>query len=208
MSKKSILFDFKNPDVIDKLLRYKAEIDHCSKSSVVENIILDSFLPKNKQLRDTVQEHLIIKESLEQTLIALFDYALCNISSFDIYPLIQFAALLECNRLICYTKNIQNCITQFETMLDIIETNYKERNEKWLFSQLDYDNHLLCEIKDNPSKVRLSELYQVVLDNWELLKGIPITYNFLSNLVSLYNWSNCSSDDYLKLLKILHDISV
>ena len=204
-----MLFDLNNTDVIDKLLRYKAEIDHCSKSSVVENIILDSFLPKNMQLRDIVQEHLIIKESLDQTLIALFDYALCNIqSSFDIYPLIQFVTLLECNR-ICNTKNIQNCITQFETILDIIETNYKERNEKWLFSQFDYDKHLLCVLKDNPSKVRLSELYQVVLDNWELLKGIPIAYNFLSNIVSLYNWSNCSSsDNYLKLLKILHDISV
>lgn len=207
-----VLFNFCESDLIDKLLRCQAEAERKNKSSVAEKIILDSFLPKNKSMRDIIKHCFIHDEPLEHILVAVFNHSNCHSPiNHDLIPLIQFAIkclLLDGDR-IDIAENISKCISQYELLLESIETNYKERNEKWLLIQLDLDKHLLSDLKEDPSKVRLSELYQLILDNWQLLKGIPTTYEYLSTIVTLHDWSNCNTcDNYIELLKIIRNISV
>ena len=62
---KKVLFNFHNADLIDNLLKQIAEVEHRSKSSVAESILLDSFLPKNPIIRNIIQKPLADDEPIE-----------------------------------------------------------------------------------------------------------------------------------------------
>ena len=56
---KKVLFNFIKANLVDNLLKDKAEIEHRSKSSVAEQLILDSLLPENSIARDIVSSQTV-----------------------------------------------------------------------------------------------------------------------------------------------------
>lgn len=90
---KKVLFNFHNADLIDNLLKQIAEVEHRSKSSVAESILLDSFLPKNPIIRNIIQKPLADDEPIENIIGLLFKYfASCaeDDMKVDVSSLIQF----------------------------------------------------------------------------------------------------------------------
>ena len=210
--KRNILFNIRNADLINNMLADKAKVKRTSKSSIVEELILDSYLPQNQAICQLIEDNLYQDNHvIEDLIVAIYEGIGGNVSKhYNIVPLIQFLIknLIVYGNHIGNTENLSKCIPLYESILNIIEKDYKERNEKWLLIQLDLDKHMLSDLKEDPSKVRLSELYQLILDNWQLLKEMSITYIFLSRLAALHDWSNCDTcSNRLELLEIIRNVS-
>ena len=214
---KKMLFNFLKANLIDNLLKDKAEIEHRSKSSVAEQIILDSFLPENSTARDIVSTYLYSDDNpIGNTLAAIFSYNAAGINwksvNDNLLPLVQFAKkqlIYGSTALNGDEPEIYHCISQIETIIDMLKDLAEEKPElkNAILHEVEYTTILLKCFRETPNNVKLISFYQILLNNWEYFKSSTITYRLLMDLTRLEKaWRNYA-DTRVELLQIINDIS-
>ena len=214
---KRVLFNFVKANLIDNLLKDKAEIEHRSKSSVAEQIILDSFLPQNDTARFIVSTYLFDDDNpIGNTLFAIFSYNAAGINwksvNDNLIPLVQFAKkqlVYRSTPLIGDEPELYHCISQIETIADMLETLADKMPElkSNILHEAEYTRALLKDLRERPNHVKLFNFYQILLNNWEYFKDSTMTYRLLMDLAILEKgWCNYA-ETRMELLNIINDIS-
>lgn len=214
---KKVLFNFIKANLIDRLLKDKAEVERRNKSSIAEQIILDSLLPANKDARDIVVNYLYSDDNpIGNTLSAIFSYNAAGTDwkskNDNLLPLVQFA-----QRQLVFSSiplngdepDIYHCVSQIDTIITILNKLAEEKKE--LASSILHDSEfastLLKDLKERPEQVNLSNFYLILINNWEYLKDSTFTYRLLRDLTILEKGWRDYSDVRVELLQILKDIS-
>lgn len=214
---KRVLFNFVKANLVDNLLKDKAEIEHRSKSSVAEQIILNSLLPENNTARDIVSTYLYGNDNpIGKTLSAIFSYNAAGINwksaNDNLIPLVQFAKqqLVYCSvPLNGDEPELYHCISQIETIADMLENLADEKPEmkNSILHEAEFTRTLLKDLRERPNHVQLINFYQILLNNWEYFKSSTITYRLLMDLTILEKgWRNYA-ETRVELLGIINDIS-
>lgn len=214
---KKVLFNFLKANLIDNLLKDKAEMEHRSKSSVAEQIILDSFLPENTTARNIVSTYLYDDDNpIGNTLSAIFSYNAAGVNwksvNDNLLPLVQFAKkqlIYGSMALNGDEPELYHCISQIETIIDMLKNLAEEKPElkNAVLHEIEYTNVLLKCFRETPNNVKLISFYQILLNSWDYFKSSTITYRLLMDLTILEKgWRNYA-ETRMELLHIINDVS-
>lgn len=212
------LISFVKSTLINRLVKDEAEKENRSESAIIEQTILDSFLPKNKNARCIIETYLYDDEgSIGSTLAALFSYNAAGTNWASVHdnflPLVQFAKSQEvfCNTTLSGNEDeLYHCYSQIESIINKLErmAGDDSEHEKEYLREADWARHLLQELKEEPQCSRLTNFYVLILNNWEDLKGWSITYRLLMDLAILEKgWRN-DYETRTELLELVKAISI
>lgn len=211
------LISFNNYPIIDALVKDEAYIENRSESAIIENRLLDSFLPKEKNARFWAEKLLYTEHlGIGDTLQACFSFLSAGINWKSIHdnalPLVRFAKTQECfcnslptgreNELFHFRAQVDSVCEKLESLADAYPENEfgYQKDAKWA-------RELLKEATDEPQFMRYCNFYQLLLYHWDDLKDWSITYRLLADLAALEkNWRNTPEARH-ELLEILKCVS-
>ena len=214
---KKVLFNFTKATLIDRFLKDKADVERRNKSSVAEQIILDTFLPENKSVRRIIECYLYSDNNpIGNILSEIFSYNAAGNNWKSLYdnllPLVIFASkqsVLSTFRLNGDEPDLYHCASQFDTIISILE-RIAEENDASKFNilhEIKFAKILLKDLEDHPSQIKLSNHYSILINNWEYLKDSTFTYRLLRDLTILEKgWFN-NSETRIELLQIIKDVT-
>lgn len=211
------LISFVNLPLIERLVKDEAEIENRSESAIIEKHLIDSFLPTEKNARCWAMNFLYSEDGgIGQTLNAVFATNAAGVylnSRYDnLLPIVQFAKTQEC---FCNTtpngeeRELYHFCSQLDSVCKRLELLSEERPDKKIeyLNEAEWGRELLKEATNEPQFMRYVNIYQLLLNNWEDLKGWSITYRLLSDLAVLEKgWRN-SPEARNELLSILKSVS-
>ena len=208
---------FVNGTLINNLVKDRATIENRSESAIIEQIILDSFLPDNKTARDIVSSYLYCDDNaIGNTLAAFFSANAAGINWKSVHdnllPLVQFAReqlMYSSTPLNGDEEELYHCVAQIKAIIEKLEYLAANNNEfkERLNNEIEFTKVLLSDLQDRPEQVRLVNIYQVLLNNWEFLKDSTFTYRLLMDLALLEKgWRNYA-ETRVELLQIINEIS-
>lgn len=131
----------------------------------------------------------------------------------NLLPLVQFAKRQEC---LCNTlpTGEETEIYHFRSQLDSIcrkleELAADESNENRHFyaKQAKNARALLRDATNEPESLRYITIYQLVIDNWNVLKDWSITFRLLSDLATMEKGWRSTPESRYELVQILNDLS-
>ena len=204
--------------LINNLVKDRAIIENRSESAIIEQVILDSFLPANKTARFIVSTYLYDDDDnpIGNTLSAIFSYNAAGVDwksvNDNLLPLVQFAK----NQLIYSSKplsgdepELHHCISQVETVIDMLKNLAEEKPElkNAVQYEVDYTSSLLKILRDDPRHIKLFNFYRVLLNNWDYFKSSTITYRLLMDLAILEKGWRDEAEVRVELLQIIKCIS-
>jgi len=189
-------------EMFEKMIKEKADATNSTVSGTTENALAEVFLPKNSQAA-FLAEHFLYDEywtdPVRKTLSAIFDNASAGIYGRPAYdpatvkPFVEFAKKQEL--LQTFNLNPQNndrfylaskvdSITEFldkkaqeETEISI-ENVYRKDEVKELKQELEL-------IEDHLERFNPLVVYNVILNNWDDLSNLQVTYKALFALVKI-----------------------
>ena len=210
--------------LIDKMIKDEAEIENRSESAIIEERILDSFLPKNKQARWLVESYLYGEgenSGIGATLNALFGYNAAGTRGTwsskygNLLPIVQFAHLEQC---FCNTipSGEERELHHFRSQLDSICNKFEylaaeeeTPSRKYYYQkEAEFARELLKEATEEPRYIRYNNFYQLVIDNWTDLKDWSITFRMLCDLASMEKGWRDTPETRTKLLQLIKEVSV
>jgi len=211
------LISFVKLPLIDKLVKDEAELMNCSESAIIENHLLNSFLPEERNARFWAENYLYCKDNgIGQTLNAIFG---CNAAGINwnsvhdnLLPLVKFASEEDyfCNTVPTgKEEELYHFRSQLDSVIRKLETLSDERPEKKFFyvKEAEWAKLLLKKFQESPQNCKYTDIYQLLLNNWEDLKGWSITYRLLSDLAVLEKgWRN-TPETRTELLSLLKEVS-
>ena len=218
------LISFAKLPLIDRLVKDEAEIENRSESAIIENHLLDSFLPENEQARWFVEGYLYgdgERKGIGATLEAIFSYNAAGTRGAwsskygNLLPIVQFAHSEQC---FCNTipTGEENELYHFRSQLDSICNKFEllaeeatDSSRKYYYEkEAKFARELLKEATNEPQFMRYCNFYQLIIDNWEDLKDWSITFRMLCDLASMEKGWRDNPDTRRKLLQLINDISV
>lgn len=219
MAKK--LISLVNATLIDALVKDEAAINSTTESNVIENHLLDSFLPRNEQARFMSESYLYgDNQGIGPTLKAIFNFNSSGTrgawsSKYDNFlPIVEFALDEQCY---CNTKpsGEEKELPHFRLQLDAICKTLEDLAEKaeeqsikyYYQNEAKYANDLLKEATEEPHYMHYVNFYKLVVDNWDALKDLSMTYRMLCDLAAMETGWHNRPEARVRLLKLLKDIS-
>lgn len=198
------LVSFVKAGLINKLVKDKAEIENRSESAIMEEILLDAMLPEEKEARFVAENYLYGENgNIGRALEALFANNSAGVgkawsSKYDNFEeLMKFAktesSLYNQTILTGEERELPHMKSQFRAVIDAL------KNE----SEKEFAQTLLEELETEPQFSRFGNIYQILANNWEDLKGWSITYRLLADLVSLETSWRDTADARAELLEII-----
>lgn len=211
----------KRKELIDALVSEKAEVESKSISAVIEQAILDGLLPANEDMRYYITECLYAKRkenAVSLTLDGVFAYNAAGINyktKYDnLLPVVEFGCmeLMYCDTVPTgEEKAYPHFLSQLKSVQAQLEYKAEEatdREEKaYLSTQAVYAKKLLEEATEEPEFVRFGNFFQLVVDNWTVLKTHQYTFQMLSDIAEMEQGWRDDAETKLRLLKILDDVS-
>lgn len=200
---------FVKVDLITKLVGDRAIVENKSSSAIIENLVLGAMLPKDNAVRHIVEYSLYGEDgSVGETLFALFSNNSAGVNWKSVHdnflPLVSFARTQE---LFCYSlpsgdePELYHARQQFKSIIEKLKTSEE--------SQCDIKRaeHFLKELEETPKQSHLSNFYEIIINNWTILKDWSITYRFLADLVRIEKkWRNYP-ETRVELLDIIKSVS-
>lgn len=208
---------FVKATLINNLIKDQATIENRSESAIIEQVILDSFLPANKTARDIVSSYLYCDDNaIGNTLAAIFSANAAGINwksvHDNLFPLVQFARqqlIYSSTPLNGDETELYHCISQINAIIEKLEyiaANNSELKER-INNEVEFTKVLLSDLQDRPNQVRLVNLYQVLMNNWDFLKDSTFTYRLLMDLALLEKGWRDEAEVRVELLQIIKCIS-
>ncbi len=208
---------------IKKLIDYRINditaISNQSVSDILEKAILDGLFPRNKVARSIVFDYLYSdseKNGVKKTIQHLFFW---NSTGNDLEakydnfrPLVEYCLVHVLNsclliddnfgidyflrRFGSFVTNLENCSKNIED--PVMEAMLRQRAE---WARMLYHN--AC---DKPEKTWLKFFLEVINDNWSLVSNWSITYQCLSDIVLMADFTETTQARY-DLLEIIEQVS-
>lgn len=218
--KKMIIFsDLTTKNLIEKLVSTEASLEKRSASSVIESRLLDSFLPRERNARCWAQYYLFDdNKGVGKVLDAVFAFNAAGInwgSKYDnLLPLVEFASnqsSLSNETPTGREQELYHCCSNLDSVVKKLHHLSTKANDSLIQQYYEKESQMaecyLNQLKSEPQCVRYANIFQLLLNNWEDLKGWSITYRLLSDLAVLEKgWEN-TAEVQMELLKILNDVS-
>lgn len=114
-------------------------------------------------------------------------------------------------RLTAYDRRFRDIKKKAEELTEIPtqddEKNTAEDMAQILKSEANYGMELVKTAQDVPTRMKLSDYYRFIIDNWFYLKNRAITYRFLSDLVRLDGEWTDTPASRTELVDIIRDLS-
>lgn len=200
------LISFVNGNLVNNLIRDKSELNNCSDSAIVEQILLDSMLPKNKDVRKIIINHLYSEAECDNVKITLyFIFKRCRRTHNELEQLVQFARnqSLSAPKFDALSSEEQEFFrSSIASVVHELKENAKSTIEYFFVSR---GETLLFELEKYPQKFGAFDVYDLLLDGWNIWKRLTIVYDLLAELVKLGQWNNdCETRvELLETIKIM-----
>lgn len=199
-----ILVSFVKAGLIARIAEDKSEIENRSKSAVMEEILLQSMLPAEKEARSIVENYLYCENgNVGRALEVLFANNSAGIgdawsSRYDNFEeLMRFAKTESSLFNQTILKGDEQILPHMKAQFRAVINELKNDSEK------DFAESILEELEKTPQFTRLGNIYQILANNWENLKGWSITYRLLTDMVRLETkWRN-DAEAKVELLEII-----
>lgn len=213
------LISFLKLSLIDRFVKDEAEIENRSESAIIESHLLDSFFPKEKNARFWTENYLYSEGGgIGKTLEAIFSTNAAGTdwgAKYDnLLPIVEFAKTQEC---FCNTiptgeeREIYHCCSQVDsvaTKLEHLADEATDRTKKYMYQkEAKWARDLLKELKEEPQYSSYVNFYQLLLNNWEDLKGWSITYRLLADLAVLEKGWQDTAETRTELLQLMKNVS-
>lgn len=201
------------PILVNGLIRDYAEVENRSESAIIEQIILDSLLPQNKEAKVILENYLYNENGeIGRTLAAFFGNNAAGTNWGAVHDnflqLVQYAYSEEAfsNHILNgKEEELHHACSQIQSIIERLDKLGEENVE--FKREAAWGRELLCELKEEPQCSRLSNFYALLIHNWDELKDWTITYRLLHDLVKLEkDWRN-TPDARVRLLEVVKVIS-
>lgn len=210
---------FERSELLKGIIGDYAIKENRSFSAIIEGIVLDCILPNNHDARMLIEEHLYSENgSVGRILATLFDLNSHGVNwearHDNLLPIVRFAMSQVC---ICSIpisgdeKELYHTCSQIESVLEhltmLTATETDDSKKKYFEREAEWGHNLLTELRENPQNSHLFNFYRILVDNWESLKKLSVTYRLLYDLTTLeQGWRNDSASR-IKLLELIREIS-
>ena len=215
--KKMIIFSSENNrKIIEDMILDESKIENRTASSLIENYLMDSLLPKNEDARFWICE--LYKESytIGNVFQACFDYLSGGINwearHTNALPLVKYAFQINISRYnIKLSENERNYfLSLFDSVLN--QLRHCAEKESGFFKEEilkaeNYGRELFDLIVRCPEVMNYSNIYAFVIENWNLLNNYTKTYRLLSVLAQVDQYWVDNFNTRYHLVKILKSIS-
>lgn len=218
--KKMIIFsNEKTKLLVENLVKDDATVKKRSASAIIEDRLLDSFLPQEKNARFWVANYLYCEDyGIGKTLDAIFSYNNAGInwnSKYDnLLPLVEFACTYSSMSNATPTGNERerhHCISQLKDVvhkLSYLSENATDHNTKRYYeAEAKRAQYFLDELDKEPEYVRYFNIFNLIYCNWEDLKDWSITYRLLADLSALEKGWLYTAETKTELLQIIKDVT-
>lgn len=138
----------------------------------------------------------------------------CCAMSDNLLPVVEYAKTQAgCCRTILTGEEpeLYHCRSQLESIVQKLEctaneTTSPQKKENYQ-KEACFARTLLTEFAGTPTHISYMNTYQLIIDNWDVLKGLSVTYRLLADLSELKKeWKN-TEDAKQELLRILRHLS-
>ena len=213
------LISFTNFPLINRLVKDEAEIENRADSAVIETRLLESYLPSNRKARFLVETCLYCENGdIGDTISAIFSLPSAtydiSLKYGDLRPVLEFAHEQQC---LCRTiptgkePEHPHFCSQLDSVATILEDLQKETTSSTqqlaYYHESKWARDLLEIAQKEPDQLRYSNIYQLVMNNWDALKDHPITYRLLSDLAAMEKgWKNTARTRF-ELLQIIKTVA-
>lgn len=225
---KVFYFSSKNTkSIVEGLLEDESIVTNRSTSYLIEQHILNDFLPQNKTVSSWIQLLYMKDEKdksisgLKDTMISVFSYLAAGIY-FEAKintgkKLVEYAYKNKClyqnqsngydNADFHYFKSQLGYVIERIVMMQkaIIDETFEEAERK---TKLIFDIEELKRIHEENEIYddSLSFVYIMILDNWDMLYNWTYTFRLLTAMARLQNWKD-SAETRMILIKILNEFA-
>lgn len=194
--------------LIKSLLGDIAKTENKSISGIIEQIILETLLPADKNMRWIAENYLYSPDwSISKTLTIIFENNSAGINFQAVHDnmieLVQFANKQEIFKTTMLTgkeAELHHMASQLQTIF-----NYLSKSDGY-DETVTWGNEILEELQTEPRITRLTNIYQLIINSWDVLKNRTETYRLLSDITSVSNYIN-NIDMRKELLHLMIKIS-
>lgn len=213
------LVSFTNLRLVDDLVKDEAGLRNISESAVIEERLLDSFLPKNNQARSIVVNFLYAEDGgIWVALNAVFRQNAAGINWKSVYsnflPLVNFGYdLMLFNGL--YVEGSEVELYHLKSQLDSLAGKFEQLSsiqddvrEEWKYiGDAKYARELLKGLEENPKSINLINVWALIIERWDVLFDWSITFRLLADLSLLANKWQDYPNERIKLLHLIDEVS-
>lgn len=202
--------------IVEKMVSDEATVEKRSASALIEKHILNDLLPENPNAAMWLQLLYDGSWGIGEVLEACFADLSAGVnwqSKHDnALDIVKFAHHWECmannipdpeaHEMHHFLSQLDSVVTKLETIAEEATSGQYEaqKEAKWA-------KDLYNIAKDEPEYMRFSNIYQLLLNNWEHLKNWSITYRLLADMVAMQkNWRNTEETRY-ELTQLLTTVS-
>lgn len=215
--KKMIIFSNNyRKTIIENMISDEAIVENRSASALIEKHILNDLLPKNPGVAMWLQSLYDGSWGIGEVLEACFADLSAGIyweaKHDNALDIVKFAHYWECiiNSIPDpEAPEMYHFLSQLDSVVSKLETIAKEAKIGQYEAQKEakWAKELYNDAKNEPKYIRFSNIYQILLNNWEHFKNWSITYRLLADMVSMQkNWRNTAEIRY-ELTQILISVS-
>ena len=215
--KKMIIFSSENNrKIIENMILDESTVENRTASSLIENYLLNSLLPKNEDARYWICE--LYKENyrIGDVFRACFDYLSGGINweakHTNALPIVKYAYQLNISRYnVEFSENEKH---YFHSLFDSILNQLKYYAEKEsgllkeeILKEENYGRELYDLMERCPELINYSKIYTFIMNNWNFLNNFTKTYRLLSILAQADKCWQDNSNTRIHLVKILKSVS-
>jgi hypothetical protein len=202
--------------IVERMVSDEATVEKRSASALIEKHILNDLLPENPNAAMWLQ--LLydgswgIGEVLEACFADLSAGVYWQAKHDNALDIVKFAHHWECmanNMPNTEANEMHHFLSQLDSVVTKLENIAKEATSGQYEAQKEakWAKDLYNIAKDEPEYMRFSNIYQLLLNNWEQLKNWSITYRLLADMVAMQkNWRNSEETRY-ELTQLLTTVS-
>lgn len=190
--------DQRTKKIIENRIEDIAIQTHNSSSLIIENILLDRLLPRNRDARFIIQSCLYADEkqgSVQQTLDSLFSYNASGINwkskHNNFKPILEFCIYysIAVSSSSVIGEHLHYLSLQLRDIVDRIQNCanacIEPVNRRMYSSQSQLAELLLDIVEHDSQEIVLKSHFQLVYDCWDLLCDCSVTYAYLGCLVRM-----------------------
>lgn len=215
--KKMIVFSTERTrKIIENIIADEAFVERRSASALIEKHLLNDLLPKNSSASSWLQLLYDGSWGIGDVLQACFSDLSAGVyweSKYDnALDLVKFSHhwdIMANNKPDPEAPEMYHYLSLFDSLVTKLDTIAKENVDGKFEAQTEADwaRELYRISKEEPQFMRLCNTYQLIINNWTVLKNWSITYRILADLVAMQpDWRNTEETRY-ELKKILTAMS-
>lgn len=209
--------------LLEAIAADQAAVENRSVSATLEKHLIDSMLPNEKNARWFVECSLYGPRDgnrIGNTLQQIFAFNAAGTrgawsSRFgNLLPIVEFARAESC---LCNTiptgeeRELHHFRSQLDSICQCLEglaAEAEENSRKYYYhKEAKFARDLLKEATDEPQYMRYSNIYQLLIENWEDFKDWSIPFRLLSDMASMEKGWRDTEETRVRLLTLLKEVS-